>query len=151
MPIKFRNRYLICTLTIKDPTLSFLKSVTKQTLVSSLLDRLEALCGDVLVGRVRASLTIKECQVVDEPNASGGAPHVVFLVRTRRDCLREVWLALTCVMEVDRRVARITVDDVSGGIERVKERYLERAARGMDTTDGKDYEELRRRVMALET
>jgi RNase P/RNase MRP subunit POP5 len=141
MPIKFRNRYLICTLSIKDPSVSLLSSITKQILLSTITSRLEDLCGDTRVGIARAGLSIKDMQVArdgrrplaDTHTSPGNTlassdrknPCIVFLLRTRRDCLREVWLAMTCVTEVERRVARILVEDVSGGLERVKKRYID--------------------------
>ena len=139
MAIKFRNRYLICSLHLKDASPSLLKSITRQTILSALLSSLQSLCGDVGVGRAKASLTIKDMHVVpfssstlSTRNDTTGqvsaktANHVVFLLRTDRAILREVWLAATCVTEVDMRVARITVEDASGGLERVKERWLAR-------------------------
>lgn len=145
MAIKFRNRYLVCSLHIKDCTPSLLKSVARQTILAAILASLQSLCGDVVVGRVKASLTIKDVHVVTDADQQQ-QQHVLFLLRVDRSCVREVWLALTCVTSVEMRVARIRVEDVGGGIEKVKERYAVRLTRG-----GVAEEEVTRRVAALET
>ena len=158
MAIKFRNRYLICSLHLKDASPALLKSVTRQAILNALFSSLQALCGDVGVGGAKASLTIKDMHhVVNVPSESGpntstgtsvtnrhGAAkagttnHVVFLLRTDRAMVREVRLAATCVTEVNMRVARITVEDMSGSLERVKERWsarLEQTDLGIDAPD----------------
>ncbi len=159
MAIKFRNRYLICSLHLKDASPALLKSVTRQAILNALFSSLQSLCGDVGVGGAKASLTIKDMHhVVNVPSESGakstginspGAAkagttnHIVFLLRTDRATVRQVRLAATCVTEVDMRVARITVEDMSGGLERVKERWLARL--------GEIDADLRNRVEGMDT
>lgn len=155
MAIKFRNRYLICSLHLKDASPALLKSVTRQAILNALFSSLQALCGDVGVGGAKASLTIKDMHhvvngssesglntssVTNRPVAAkaGTTNHVLFLLRTDRALVREVRLAATCVTELDMRVARITVEDMSGGLERVKERWLTRLEQtdtGIDAND----------------
>lgn len=172
MAVKFRNRYLICSLHLKDASPALLKSVTRQAILNALFCSLQALCGDVGVGGAKASLTIKDMHHVvhvpseSGPNTSSGTSatnnnnnrhggakagttnHIVFLLRTDRAMVREVRLAATCVTEVDMRVARITVEDMSGGLERVKERWLAR----LEQTDlGADASHLHVRLDGLET
>lgn len=155
MAIKFRNRYLICSLHLKDASPALLKSVTRQAILNALFSSLQALCGDVGVGGAKASLTIKDMlhvvngssesglntsSVTNRPVAAkaGTTNHILFLLRTDRALVREVRLAATCVTELDMRVARITVEDMSGGLERVKERWLTRLEQtdtGIDAND----------------
>ena len=157
MAIKFRNRYLICSLHLKDGSPALLKSVSRQTILNALFSSLQSLCGDVGVGRAKASVTIKDMHVIpgsavsmrvagNGQVAATTQDHIVILLRTDRAMLREVWLAVTCVTEIDMRVARISVEDVGGGLARVKDRWLERLGEV-----GEVDEQVRARVAGLET
>ena len=115
MPIKFRNRYIVGSLKLKDGTPGLAKSVTRQTILTAVLDTTKGLFGDVGVGRVKASLAVKDINVVGN--------RVLFMMRVDRASVREVRLALTCLTSLEMRTASVRVVDVGGRVEQVKDRY----------------------------
>ena len=141
MPIKFRNRYIVGSLKLKDGTPGLAKSVTRQTILTAVLDTTKGLFGDVGVGRVKASLAVKDINVVGS-GSGGGSDRVLFMMRVDRATVREVRLALTCLTSLEMRTASVRVVDVGGGVEQVKDRY------GRMLVDGGMGEEEVRRVLA---
>ena len=142
MPIKFRNRYIVGSLKLKDGTPGLAKSVTRQTILTAVLDTTKGLFGDVGVGRVKASLAVKDINVVGSGSGSGGgSDRVLFMMRVDRATVREVRLALTCLTSLEMRTASVRVVDVGGGVEQVKDRY------GRMLVDGGMGEEEVRRVL----
>ena len=124
MPIKFRNRYIVGSLKLKDGTPGLAKSVTRQTILTAVLDTTKGLFGDVGVGRVKASLAVKDINVVGSGSGSGsGSDRVLFMMRVDRATVREVRLALTCLTSLEMRTASVRVVDVGGRVEQVKDRY----------------------------
>ena len=120
MPIKFRNRYIVGSLKLKDGTPGLAKSVTRQTILTAVLDTTKGLFGDVGVGRVKASLAVKDINVVGSGGGSGsgsGSDRVLFMMRVDRATVREVRLALTCLTSLEMRTASVRVVDVGGGVE----------------------------------
>ena len=140
MPIKFRNRYIVGSLKLKDGTPGLAKSVTRQTILTAVLDTTQGLFGDVGVGRVKASLAVKDINVVGS-GSGGGSDRVLFMMRVDRATVREVRLALTCLTSLEMRTASVRVVDVGGGVEQVKDRY------GRMLVDGGMGEEEVRRVL----
>ena len=140
MPIKFRNRYIVGSLKLKDGTPGLAKSVTRQTILTAVLDTTKGLFGDVGVGRVKASLAVKDINVVGS-GSGGGSDRVLFMMRVDRATVREVRLALTCLTSLEMRTASVRVVDVGGGVEQVKDRY------GRMLVDGGMGEEEVRRVL----
>lgn len=138
MPIKFRNRYIVGSLKLKDGTPGLAKSVTRQTILTAVLDTTKGLFGDVGVGRVKASLAVKDISVV---GSGSGSDRVLFMMRVDRATVREVRLALTCLTSLEMRTASVRVVDVGGGVEQVKDRY------GRMLVDGGMGEEEVRRVL----
>ncbi len=146
MPIKFRNRYIVGSLKLKDGTPGLAKSVTRQTILTAVLDTTKGLFGDVGVGRVKASLAVKDINVVGSGSGGGsgsgsGSDRVLFMMRVDRATVREVRLALTCLTSLEMRTASVRVVDVGGGVEQVKDRY------GRMLVDGGMGEEEVRRVL----
>jgi len=115
MPIKFRNRYIVGSLKLKDGTPGLAKSVTRQGILTAVLETTKGLFGDVGVGRVKASLAVKDINVVGN--------RVLFMMRVDRASVREVRLALTCLTSLEMRTASVRVVDVGGRVEQVKDRY----------------------------
>lgn len=147
MGYKFKNRYLICRLTFKDGrAIADAGESSNLVLQKAIRQQLHVLFGDVGLGSALVSCQVKYVDAI----------HGICVVRCGREEYRRVWLALSCIKDIEMRVCRITVIGCSGSIESCKTLVVEktvnehRQQRGNQNDDELFLEHVRRQVNVLE-
>jgi ribonuclease P/MRP protein subunit POP5 len=118
MGYKFKNRYLICRIAFKDgrPIAESAGESSNLMLQKAIRQQLHVLFGDVGLGSALVSCQVK---YVD-------STHGICVVRCGRDEYRRVWLALSCIRDIEMRVCRITIIGCTGSVESCKTMVVEK-------------------------